>query len=216
MVQTLKTWKKYQTYIFAHVSDLFESQKYDRSLLKICYLGLQQSVRGHANFPFSCDGLRCMVASIRKVYFELSFGATKVMACANEIYVLACNQKYGNVYCIDISYMILFNINNYWYNLLDLTSSLVNENNVYFLIGKHMRPFRKCEIVCENHFRILWGTRVLRSRVITETGSFQIKILILFYISAQNIGCGYLLEPSQRGGSNEYQQSMLFSRNKKK
>ena len=35
-----------------------------------------------------------------------------------------------------------------------------------------------------------------------------------FHISAQNIDCGYLLEPSQRGGSNEYPQSMVLCRNK--
>ena len=30
------------------------------------------------------------------------------------------------------------------------------------------------------------------------------KSLILFHISAQNIDCGYPLEPPRRGGSNEY------------
>ena len=45
--------------------------------------------------------------------------------------------------------------------------------------------------------------------------SFQIKILIFFLISAQNIDCGYSLEPPRRGGSNEYPQSMFLSRNKK-
>ena len=34
-------------------------------------------------------------------------------------------------------------------------------------------------------------------------------------ISAQNIDCGYLLEPPQRGGSNEYPQSIFLNRNKK-
>ena len=37
----------------------------------------------------------------------------------------------------------------------------------------------------------------------------------IFHISAQNIDCGYMLEPPRRGGSNEYPQSMLLSRNKK-
>ena len=37
----------------------------------------------------------------------------------------------------------------------------------------------------------------------------------IFLISAQNIDCGYSLEPPRRGGSNEYQQSMVLSRNKK-
>ena len=37
----------------------------------------------------------------------------------------------------------------------------------------------------------------------------------IFPISAQNIDCGYSLEPPQWGGSNEYPQPMFFSRNKK-
>ena len=37
----------------------------------------------------------------------------------------------------------------------------------------------------------------------------------IFHISAQNIDCGYSLEPPRRGGSNEYQQSTFVSRNKK-
>ena len=36
-----------------------------------------------------------------------------------------------------------------------------------------------------------------------------------FHISAQNMDCGYSLEPPRRGGSNEYPQSMFLSRNKK-
>ena len=37
----------------------------------------------------------------------------------------------------------------------------------------------------------------------------------IFLISAQNIDCRYSLEPPQWGGSNEYPQSMILSRNKK-
>ena len=54
---------------------------------------------------------------------------------------------------------------------------------------------------------------------------FQMKILNIFLIFAQNIDvflifaqnidCGYMLEPPQRGGSNEYPQSMFWSKNKK-
>ena len=36
----------------------------------------------------------------------------------------------------------------------------------------------------------------------------------IFPISAQNIDCGYSLEPPRRGGSNEYPQSMFLSGNK--
>ena len=44
-----------------------------------------------------------------------------------------------------------------------------------------------------------------------KTEIFQIKILIFFHISDQNIDCGYSLEPPRRGGSNEYPQSMFLS-----
>ena len=37
----------------------------------------------------------------------------------------------------------------------------------------------------------------------------------IFLIFAQNIDCGYTLEPPRRGGSNEYLQSMFWSKNKK-
>ena len=38
----------------------------------------------------------------------------------------------------------------------------------------------------------------------------------IFYSFAQNKDCGYTLEPPLRGGSNEYPQSMFWSKNKKK
>ena len=44
----------------------------------------------------------------------------------------------------------------------------------------------------------------------------KIKNYDIFRISAQNIDCGYSLEPPRRGGSNEYPQSMFLSGNKKK
>ena len=44
---------------------------------------------------------------------------------------------------------------------------------------------------------------------------FSDKKSDIFYISAQNIDCGYSLEPPRRGGSNEYPQSMFLSRNNK-
>ena len=38
-------------------------------------------------------------------------------------------------------------------------------------------------------------------------------VYIIFLISAQKINCGYSLEPPHRGGSNEYPQSYVLSRN---
>ena len=38
--------------------------------------------------------------------------------------------------------------------------------------------------------------------------NFQIKNSDIFHVSAQNIDCGYSLEPPRRGSSNEYSQFM--------
>ena len=42
----------------------------------------------------------------------------------------------------------------------------------------------------------------------TKKGKFSDKNSDISHISAQNIDCGYSLEPPRRGGSNEYPQSM--------
>ena len=47
-----------------------------------------------------------------------------------------------------------------------------------------------------------------------KNGNFQMKNDIFFLIFAQNIDCGYTLELPQLGGSNEYPQSMFWSKNK--
>ena len=43
----------------------------------------------------------------------------------------------------------------------------------------------------------------------SKTENFEIKNSDIFYIFAQNIDCGYSLEPPRRGGSNEYPQTMF-------
>ena len=49
----------------------------------------------------------------------------------------------------------------------------------------------------------------------TKKWNFSGKNSGIFHISAQNIDGRYSLEPPRRGGSNEYPQSMFFSRIKK-
>ena len=44
--------------------------------------------------------------------------------------------------------------------------------------------------------------------------NFSDKNSDIFHISAQNIDCGYSLEPPRWGGSNEYPQYMFLSSNK--
>ena len=48
-----------------------------------------------------------------------------------------------------------------------------------------------------------------------KSENFIGKNLIFFLFLLQNIDCGYSLEPPCRGGSNEYPQSMFWSKNKK-
>ena len=50
---------------------------------------------------------------------------------------------------------------------------------------------------------------------VVKNENFHQKNLDIFRIFAQNIDCGYMLEPPRRGGSNEYPQSMVWSKNKK-
>ena len=47
-----------------------------------------------------------------------------------------------------------------------------------------------------------------------KTENFQWKFFYIFLIFAQNKDCGYTLEPSRRGSSNEYPQFMFWVKNK--
>ena len=49
---------------------------------------------------------------------------------------------------------------------------------------------------------------------VVKNENFHQKNLDNFLIFAQKIDCGYSLEPPRRGGSNEYPQSMFWSKNK--
>ena len=51
--------------------------------------------------------------------------------------------------------------------------------------------------------------------IVVKIENFLQKNFDIFLIFAQNINCGYTLEPPRRGGSNEYPQSMFWSKNKK-
>ena len=75
--------------------------------------------------------------------------------------------------------------------------------NIYIHVYSKSNSLRK--LACSNILKILPP----------KNGNFQIKTSDIFNISAQNIDCGYSLELPRRGGSNEYPQSMILSRNKK-
>ena len=86
------------------------------------------------------------------------------------------------------------------------------------------RLIRLCGCICPKMcFLTLWLVTPLQKtrqfkyiENFTATNwKFSDKNSYIFHISAQNIDCGYSLEPPRRGGSNEYPQSMFLSRNKK-
>ena len=63
--------------------------------------------------------------------------------------------------------------------------------------------------------KLIWAitkTRLFKyiENFTTKKGNFQIENSDIFLISAQNIDCGYSLEPPHRGGSNVNPQSMFF------
>ena len=64
-----------------------------------------------------------------------------------------------------------------------------------------------------NHYENM-PIQILLKILPPKNENFRIKNSDIVLISAQNIHCGYSLEPPQRGGPNDYPQSMLLSRNK--
>ena len=60
------------------------------------------------------------------------------------------------------------------------------------------------------------GRRPINLLLVAKPRNFQIKNSDIFHVSAQNIDCGYSLEPPRRGGSNEYPQSTFEEKLEKK
>ena len=85
-------------------------------------------------------------------------------------------------------------------------STYVNRNGYALLVFHHFRL--EIHHYENTPFQIYW-------KYCNQKGKFSDKKSDIFHISAQNIDCGYSLEPPRRGGSNEYPQSMLFSKIRK-
>ena len=68
-----------------------------------------------------------------------------------------------------------------------------------------------CLSTLQNHAHTIY--RVLFFNI--KNCTFHWKNFDIFDMFAQNIDCGYTLEPPRRGGSNEYPQSMFWIKNKK-
>ena len=84
------------------------------------------------------------------------------------------------------------------HNVMKLSFRFKNES-----MGTYLNTLRKhAHMIYSNFFR-------------SKIDNFQRKNFDIFLIFAQNTDCGYTLEPPRRGGSNEYPQSMFWSKNKK-
>ena len=77
--------------------------------------------------------------------------------------------------------------------------------------------YRVCHSLCKVIFCLAFYFNITKTRLFKyienfttiKIENFQIKNPDIFHISAQNIDCGYSLEPPRRGGSNEYPQSLF-------
>ena len=67
------------------------------------------------------------------------------------------------------------------------------------------------------HSLVITKTRLFKyfEKFTIKKGKFTDKNSDIFHIPAENIDCGYSLEAPRRGGSNEYPQSMYFSKIRK-
>ena len=79
-----------------------------------------------------------------------------------------------------------------------------------------LEPIRRLSVT-EIHWKTLRKHSCLNILNISppKTESFQIKKVRYFLIFAQNIDCGYSLEPPHQGGSSGYPQSMFLVSNKR-
>ena len=80
----------------------------------------------------------------------------------------------------------------------------------YSLRTQNGRKLRQVNMHYEN-----MPIQIYRNFHLQKLKIFRYKNSDIFYMSAQNIDCGYSLELPQRGSSNEYPQSIFLSRDKK-
>ena len=78
----------------------------------------------------------------------------------------------------------------------------------FIMIDYHTRVFNLATVVTFTGFTHYENTpiQIYRKVHLKKPENFQTKNSDIFHISAQNIDCGYLLEPPRRGGSDEYPQ----------
>ena len=81
-------------------------------------------------------------------------------------------------------------------------------------VGTHQRGLCEALLMSTHYENKPTQIHVFRKFNLQKTENYQIKNPDIFHLSAQNIDCGWSLEPPRRGGSNKYPQAMFLSRNK--
>ena len=84
------------------------------------------------------------------------------------------------------------------------------------IIHGEFRNTKKNHYIIREKYKLSSASTLRKTRLFkyienytSKNWKFSDKKLYFFHISAQNIDCGYSLEPPRRGGSNEYPQYMF-------
>ena len=80
----------------------------------------------------------------------------------------------------------------------------------------HVIDVTPTEGVLDSHYENISNQSIETFSALNIEKVSRFFFIYFFLIFAQNIDCGYRLEPPRRGGSNQYPQSMFWSKNKKK
>ena len=83
------------------------------------------------------------------------------------------------------------------------------QNQLFYSIRTDIKCAKPAAPQCKNTLRKHAYSNILKISP-PKKANFHIKNSDILHISAQNIDCGYSLEPPRRGGSN-YPQSMFLS-----
>ena len=79
-------------------------------------------------------------------------------------------------------------------------------------LSERCRKHRSVIVAIPGHLLIMKTClfKYIENFITQKKGKFLDKNSDIFHISAQNIDCGYSLEPPRQGGSNEYPQCMFL------
>ena len=92
-------------------------------------------------------------------------------------------------------------------NFFDLARLLIqHSNHSKTRAASNKKGLLKTQVNMHIYLHLITKTRLFKyiEHFTSKSENFQLKNSDIFHISAQNIDCGYSLEPPRWGGSNEY------------